>query len=81
MNVHMSMHFRLKIAIFTAAEVDPAVCAVELEIERFPILPVGLAMPAPAVEKPVRPGGDPLVVSHIFQHSAASIERQSSKSK
>ena len=81
MNVHVSVHFRLKIAIFAAAEVDPAVCAVELEIERLAVLPVGLAMTTPTVEKPVRPGGDPFVVSHIFQHSAASIERQSSKSK
>jgi hypothetical protein len=44
--------------------------AIDLEVERLPVRLVLFAMPAPAVEEPVWPGGDPLLVAHIFQHSA-----------
>ena len=67
MHVDVPVHSRLLGTRRRAAEVDPFVDAVELEIERSPIRTVGLAMPAPAVQKSMRPGADPLFLVHAIK--------------
>ena len=67
MHMNMPMHARLLGAPWRAAEVDPFVDTVELEIERPPVRTEGLAMPAPAVQETMRPGADPLFFVHTFK--------------
>jgi hypothetical protein len=57
-------------AIRLAAEVDPTVDAVDLEIERLAVRLHLLAVSAPAVEETVRSACDPLVVAHEIQDKA-----------
>jgi len=48
---------------------------VELEIERPPVRTVGLAMTAPAVDKTMGPGGDPLrIVCHSFYNIVPPVK-------
>ena len=71
----MPVHARLFVARRRAAEVDPAVDTVELEIERPPVRTVGLAMTAPAVDKAMGPGGDPFrIVSHGFYNLVPPVK-------
>ena len=76
MHVHMSVHTRLLGARRRAAEVDPLVDAVELEIERPTIRTEGLAMPAPAVQESMRPGADPFFVVHAIKISPVAQTRK-----
>ena len=76
MHVNMSVHSRLLGARRRAAEVDPFVDTVELEIERPSIRTVGLAMPAPAVQKSMRPRADPLFLVHAIKISPAGRARK-----
>jgi len=61
----VAVHAALLLARRVAAEVYPAVGTIDLEVERLSVRLVLLAVPAPAVEKPVRAGGDPFLVTHI----------------
>ena len=71
----MPVHARLFVACRRAAEVDPAMDTVELEIERPPVRTVGLAMTAPAVDETMRPGGDPLrIVRHGFYNIVPPVK-------
>jgi hypothetical protein len=63
-DVHVTVHAILLRASGRAAEVYPAVRPVVFEIERFSGGLERLAVSAPALEKPVRTGVDPLVFAH-----------------
>jgi hypothetical protein len=63
-DVHVPVHAILLRASGRAAEVYPAVGAVVFEVERLSGGLERLAVPAPALKKPVRAGGDPLVFAH-----------------
>ena len=76
MHVNVPVHPRLLGTRRRAAEVDPFVDTVELEIERPPVRTVGLAMPAPAVQKSMRPGADPLFLVHLINISPAAQTRK-----
>jgi hypothetical protein len=76
MHVNVAVYARLLRARRRAAEVDPFVDTVELEIERPPIRTVGLAMPAPAIQKSMRPGADPLFLVHAIKISPAGQARK-----
>ena len=76
MHVDVAVHSRLLGTRRRAAEVDPFVDTVELEIERPPVRTEGLAMSAPAVEKPVRAGGDPLFFVHAINISPPAQTRK-----
>ncbi len=75
MHVDVSMHPHLLRTGRRAAEVDPAVDTVELEIERSAVRTVGFAMPAPAVEEAMGTGADPLFV-HKVNICRAGVRRQ-----
>ena len=66
MHVHVAVHSSLLRAGRRAAEVDPTMGTVELEVQRPSVRTEGLAMTAPAVVEPVRTGADPLFFLHNF---------------
>jgi hypothetical protein len=70
------MHSRLVRTWRRAAEVDPFVDTVELEVERPSVRTEGLAMAAPAVEKSMRPGADPLFFVHAINISPPAQTRK-----
>jgi hypothetical protein len=76
MHVDVPVHSRLLRASRRTAEVDPFVDTVELEIERPPIRTEGLAMTAPAVQKSMRPGADPLFLVHVIKISPVGRTRK-----
>jgi len=63
-NVHVAVHAALLRTFRRAAEVHPAVRAVEFEVERLSRRIERLTVPAPAIGKAVRAGGDPFIVAH-----------------
>jgi hypothetical protein len=69
MHVDVSVYSRLLRTHRRAAEVDPFVDTVELEIERLPIRTEGLAMSTPAVQESMRAGADPLFLVHAIKIS------------
>ena len=64
MHVDMPVDARLMRARHVATHVDPAMHAVELKVERPAAGIQRLEVTAPAVDKLMRSGGDPLVVVH-----------------
>ena len=75
-HVNVPVHSHLLGTHWRAAEVDPFVDAVELEIERPPIRTERLAVTAPAVRESMRPGADPLFVVHVTKISPARQTRK-----
>ena len=69
MHMNVTVHAGLLRALRWAAEVDPFVDTVELEIERPAGRTEGLAMSAPAVDEPMRAGTYPLFVVHSINIS------------
>ena len=76
MYMDVAVHSSLLWTCRWAAKVDPFVDTVELEIERPPVRTEGLAMSAPAVEKPVRAGADPLFFVHAINISPPAQTRK-----
>ena len=74
--MNMPVHSSLLRTRWRAAEVDPFVDTVELEIERSPVRTEGLAMAAPAVQKSMWAGVDPLFLVHLIKISPAAQTRK-----
>ena len=72
-DVDVTMHAALLAARWAAAEVDPAVGAIDFEVERLAGRVQRLTVAAPTLEEMVRSGCDPLVVAHGIQHNAATV--------
>ena len=72
----MSVYAILLRAPGRAAEVYPAMGAVVFEVERLSGGLERLAVPAPALKKPVRAGGDPLVFAHAINIVPSCLGRK-----
>src|SRR2546429_8083275 len=67
MNMHVPVNARLLRAARLAADIDPSVTAIDLAIERSSVGVQRLGMAAPAVDKLVGAGRDPLIIEHAIK--------------
>jgi hypothetical protein len=77
--VDVTVDARLMRARRVAAQVDPAMHAVELPVQRPAAGIQRLHVTAPAVDKLMRSGGDPLVVVHASNITLLSWNRPSDR--
>jgi hypothetical protein len=63
-DVNVPVDEALERAVVAAAEGDPAVDAIELDVQRLAVSGYRLGMAAPAVDELMAAGGDPFVVEH-----------------
>jgi hypothetical protein len=63
-DVNVTMNASLVRAARLATDVDPAMNAIELEVECLAVRPGLLAVTAPAFDEPVGPGSEPFFIPH-----------------
>ena len=67
MNVHVPVNARLVRTGRLAADIDPSMNPIDLAIERSSVGVQRLGMAAPAVDKLVGAGRDPLIIAHAIK--------------